>query len=63
MENKQYKTEDLGNNETRSYGVFDKGDQGFLAMSRTQSKWFKTRRGAVNWMKRNYPKIATELGL
>lgn len=57
------KTEDLGNNESRSYGIFDQGDQGWLAMSRTKSKWFKTERGAKNWLIRNYADIAKELGL
>jgi len=55
------KTEDMGNNETRSYGIFNQGDQGWLAMSRTQSKWFKTERGATNWLKRNYPELAKKL--
>jgi hypothetical protein len=55
------KTEDMGNNETRSYGIFNQGDQGWLAMSRTQSKWFKTERGAASWLKRNYPELAEKL--
>jgi hypothetical protein len=55
------RTEDMGNNETRSYGIFYQGAQGWLAMSRTQSKWFKTERGATNWLKRNYPQLAEKL--
>ena len=54
-------TEDMGNNETRSYGIFNQGSQGWLAMSRTQSKWFKTERGATNWLKRNYPELSERI--
>lgn len=59
-----YKTEDLGNNETRSYGVFPPvgNNELWLAMTRCQSKWFKTERGAKNWVKRMAPNIAEELG-
>jgi Protein of unknown function (DUF1391) len=60
--NNMNKTEDMGNNETRSYGIF-KESQGWLAMSRTQSKWFKTEKGAINWLKRNYPNLAQKIGI
>ena len=56
-------TEDMGNNETRSFGVFNQGDQGWLAMSRTQSRWFKTEAGAKKWFTRNFPELAVQVGL
>jgi hypothetical protein len=42
------KTIDLGNNESISSGVFETAD-GWLAMTYTQSKTFKTRAGAERW--------------
>jgi hypothetical protein len=42
---------DLGNNESVSTG-YEKTDQGYLALTRTESKWFKTERGAITWLDR-----------
>jgi hypothetical protein len=51
------RTIDLGNNESVSEGVFEKtdawGDTVYLAMTTTQSKWFKTRKGAERWFIRH----------
>lgn len=43
-------TLDLGNNETISKGIFPQNDGTFLAMTFTQSKFFKTRKGAEKWL-------------
>jgi hypothetical protein len=43
---------DLGNNESLSRGIFPQGDGTFLAMTYTQSKCFKTLKGAVKWFER-----------
>ena len=43
-------TQDTGNNESLTRGVFPQGDGTFLAMTFTASKPFKTRRGAVKWL-------------
>jgi len=45
-------TIDLGNNESASCGVYPQGDGSFLAMTFTQSKSFKTRKGAERWLER-----------
>lgn len=45
------KTIDLGNNESRSIGVEVTSD-GFLALTLSQSKTFKSLRGAVAWLAR-----------
>lgn len=42
-------TIELGNHEQLSRGVFPV-EGGFLAMTFTQSKTFKTRRGAERWL-------------
>lgn len=44
-------TVDLGNNESMSRGIVEDGD-GFLALTFTQSKRFKTRAGAQRWLDR-----------
>lgn len=44
-------TINLGNNESVSCGVFE-GPNGFLALTFTQSKTFKTRKGAEAWLAR-----------
>jgi hypothetical protein len=41
-----------GNNEALSRGVFQNDDGTFTAMSFTQSKDFKTRKGAEQWLKK-----------
>jgi hypothetical protein len=46
------KTLDLGNNESVSRGVFPNTDGTFTAMTYTQSKEFKTRKGAERWLAR-----------
>lgn len=45
------RTVDLGNNESRSIGVAPSGD-GFIALTLSQSKRFKTRGGAERWLAR-----------
>jgi hypothetical protein len=45
------KTIDMGNNETRGIGVVATPD-GFIALTLSQSKTFKTERGAVAWIER-----------
>lgn len=47
--NKNY-TQDTGNNESLTRGLFPQGDGTFLAMTFNKSKSFKTRRGAVKWL-------------
>lgn len=37
------------NNESVALGVFDNGDGTFTAMTYSQSKDFKTLRGAIKW--------------
>lgn len=43
---------DFGNNETASRGVFRQEDGTWLAMTFTQSKTFKTEKGARAWFAR-----------
>lgn len=46
---------DLGNNEKVSIGIFKQSNGEFLALTRTQSKYFKTYRAAEAWLrKRGY---------
>ena len=45
-------TVDLGNLETASYGVYPQIEGGFLAMTFTKSKTFKTEAGARRWLAR-----------
>lgn len=45
------KTIDLGNGESMSRGVFETPD-GWLALTFTQSKMFKTKAGAERWLAR-----------
>ena len=42
---------DLGNNESVSVGV-SRLNEGFVAMTLTQSKTFKTEKGAIAWLKK-----------
>lgn len=44
------KTYDMGNNEQASTGVFENSNGTFTAMTFTQSKEFKTRKGAEKWL-------------
>lgn len=44
-------TLDLGNNETISTGIFLQPDGLFLALTLSESKYFKTRRGAERWLR------------
>lgn len=46
------KTIDLGNNESVSRGINENTDGTFTAMTFTQSKDFKTRKGAEKWLAR-----------
>jgi hypothetical protein len=48
-------TIDLGNNESMSRGVFPTPDGRFLALTFTQSKTFKTLKGAEKWLARKTP--------
>lgn len=41
---------DLGNNESVSIGIFANRDGSFTAVSPSQSKTFKTRKGAEKWL-------------
>jgi hypothetical protein len=41
---------DLGNNESLSVGVFPQHNGTFIALTLTQSKTFKTRKGAEKWL-------------
>ena len=43
-------TQDLGNNESLTRGLFPQQDDTFTAMTFTASKSFKTRNGAVKWL-------------
>lgn len=43
---------DLGNNETASVGVFEV-KEGFLAITYTKSKTFKTKKAAEKWLEKN----------
>lgn len=47
-----FKQHDLGNNESVSTGYRFMGEQGYLALTRAESKWFKTEAGAVRWLAR-----------
>lgn len=42
----------IGNNEVISTGYRFMGEQGYLALTSTESKWFKTETGAVKWLAR-----------
>ena len=42
-------TLDLGNNESLTRGVFENTDGTFTALTFSQSKEFKTRKGAEKW--------------
>lgn len=44
------RTIDIGNNETLSRGIFPQADGTFMAMTFSQSKDFKTRKGAERWL-------------
>ena len=46
------KTHDLGNNESLVTGYSYYPGQGYLALTRTESKWLKTERGAIAWLAR-----------
>lgn len=43
-------TLNLGNNESLTRGVFKNNDGTFTAMTFTQSKEFKTQKGAERWL-------------
>lgn len=45
-------TRDMGNNESLTTGYDFYGEQGYLALTNTESKWFKTERGAIQWLAR-----------
>ena len=46
------KTYDMGNNETKSTGIAANADGTFPALTLSQSKTFKTRKGAERWLAR-----------
>jgi len=48
----QNRTFDFGNNESASEGIFPQRDGTYLAMTLTQSKYFKTLKGAQRWFAR-----------
>ena len=43
---------DLGNNESATIGLVPQADGTFLALTFTESKTFKSERGAVAWLAR-----------
>lgn len=43
-------TQDMGNNESLSRGLFPQANGQFLAMTFTESEWLKTRTGAERWL-------------
>lgn len=45
-------TRDLGNNESVVTGYSFHGEQGYLALTNVESKWFKTEAGAIRWLAR-----------
>lgn len=45
-------TVDLGNNETLSTGITKNSDGTFTALTFTQSKTFKTAKGAEKWLEK-----------
>jgi hypothetical protein len=50
-------THDLGNNESYGIGISHNANQSspWLALTGTQSKWFRTQAGAIKWLaKRGY---------
>ena len=49
MENTTY---DFGNNESVTVGVFKENNGTFLAVTFTQSKVFKTEKGAWKWLQK-----------
>jgi len=48
--NKNY-TQDLGNNESLTRGLFPQNDGTYLAMTFSVSKSFKTLKGAAKWLR------------
>lgn len=38
-------------------GLFEISDGRYLALTFTRAKWFKTKKGAVNWLMRHYNKV------
>jgi len=54
------KTLDLGNNETLSRGIAQHFDGTYTAMSYTQSRDFKTLKGAQKWLARQKPTMSDE---
>ncbi len=48
-------TQNQGNNESLTRGMFTNSDNTFLAITFTESKTFKTAKGATKWLaKRGY---------
>jgi len=43
---------DMGNNEIRGIGIGENTDGTFTALTLSQSKTFRTRRGAESWLAR-----------
>jgi len=57
-------SQDLGNNETISNGIAKNSDGTFTALTFSQSKSFKTEKGAIKWLeKRGYDKNGNETKL
>ncbi len=53
---------DLGNNESVGTGMQQQSDGMWLCLTRTQSKWLKTEKGAVAWLaRRGYAPDGTRL--
>ena len=54
---------DLGNNERVMVGIAEEANGEFVALTRVESKTFKTRNGAARWlMRRGYVRKQTRTG-
>ena len=51
---------DQGNNESLLRGIYQERDGGFLAMTYTKSRSFKTFRGAARWFEKRTGITVTE---
>ena len=54
--------QDLGNNETISTGISKNSEGTFTALTFSESKSFKTKKGAIKWLsKRGYDKNGNDV--
>lgn len=55
-------SQDLGNNESQSRGLFPQANGSFLVMTFSESKHLKTKSGAIKWLnKRGYNEMGDSL--